>query len=271
MIAHSITISVPYKGCDKNCPYCVAQMTGFVETDRDLMLRNLPKIKALAQRTQVVTILMTGKGEPLLNDGWLLILGKEFRDFPLEVQTNGIRLNKERELLQRLYFSGFDLIAFSLDKLEQFEEYADLFLAVKQRGMLIRVTLNITNMIPPGTTFKDIARLCMELRVDQLTLNNIVIPDNTRSTKQASWITANVNPDQYQFLQLGLLHQVEKNGMKIRELAHGPVVYDYFGLSVTHNDYCVQNSNKENDIRSLIFMEDGHLYTSWNSKASKIF
>ena len=271
MIAHSITICVPYNGCDKNCPYCVARMTGLLEANTTLMLRNLPKVKALADRTQVVTVLMTGKGEPFLNADMLLTLGYEFRHFPLEVQTNGICLNANRELIPMLYFNGFNLIAFSIDKLEQFGEFHDLWFELKKLGFLVRVTLNITNMIPPDTKFTDIAKLCLQRGVDQLTLNNIVIPDNTRTTTEASWITANVKPDQYQFLQLGLLHQVEKSGFKIRELAHGPVVYDYYGLSVTHNDYCVQNSNREDDIRSLIFMEDGHLYTSWNSRASKIF
>lgn len=68
-----------------------------------------------------------------------------------------------------------------------------------------------------------------------------------------------------------LKKEIDNRGFKIRSLPHGAQVYDLDNLSVTYFNYCVQDSNKNDDIRSLIFQEDGHLYTSWNSKASRLF
>jgi hypothetical protein len=48
-------------------------------------------------------------------------------------------------------------------------------------------------------------------------------------------------------------------------------VRDVGGIAVTFFEYCVQDSNGEDDIRSLIYNQDGHLYTTWNSPASMIF
>ena len=57
----------------------------------------------------------------------------------------------------------------------------------------------------------------------------------------------------------------------IRKLPFGATVFDINGVSFTYFDYCVQESSNDETIRSLIYQEDGHLYTSWNSKASIIF
>jgi len=61
-----------------------------------------------------------------------------------------------------------------------------------------------------------------------------------------------------------------QHGFLIRELPNLRI-YDYKGLSVSSSDYCMQDESGADDIRSLIFMEDGHLYTNWNSKASILF
>ncbi len=64
---------------------------------------------------------------------------------------------------------------------------------------------------------------------------------------------------------------IEKRGRVLRKLPYGATLYDLDGIAVTHFDYCVQDDSGEDDVRSLIFLEDGHLYTAWNSPASRIF
>ena len=56
----------------------------------------------------------------------------------------------------------------------------------------------------------------------------------------------------------------------LRTLPYGATLYDYKGVSVTHFDYCIQDTHGEHDDRSIIFQEDGHLYSTWNSKAGLI-
>ena len=271
MRAANLTISIPYNGCDKNCDYCVSKMTGSIETNTDLMLRNINKVKTLARAAQITNVLFTGKGEPCLNWEELVDYIKEFKDFPCELQTNGIILNNNINLVDTLQFYGLDVVALSIDKLEQFSEYSKLFKRIQDVGMTSRVTLNITNMIPEITTFRDVVVQCIAHGVDQLLLRNIVIPNNVPKSKYTKWIRDNTNPSQYDTMVDEMREELAKNGKFLRSTEFGMLIYDYMGISVTTSDYCIQDNSKNIDIRSLIYLDDGHLYTSWNSKASRLF
>ena len=271
MRAANLTISIPYKGCDKNCPYCVSKMTGSVKTNTPLMMRNINKVKTLARAAQVTNVLFTGKGEPCLN--WLQLVDyiDEFKEFPCELQTNGIILNNNINLVDALQHYGLDVVALSIDKLEQFSEYKNLFKRIQDVGMTSRVTLNVTNMIPEVTTFRDVVVQCLAYGVDQLLLRNIVIPNNVPKSKYTMWIRDNTNPAQYDTMVDEMREELAKHGTFIRSTEFGMLIYDYMGISVTTSDYCIQDNSQNIDIRSLIFLDDGHLYTSWNSKASRLF
>jgi len=271
MRAANLTISIPYEGCDKNCDYCVSKMTGSIETNTDLMLRNINKVKTLARAAQVTNVLFTGKGEPCLNWEELVDFIAKFKDFPCELQTNGIILNNNINLVDTLQFYGLDVVALSIDKLEQFSEYSKLFKRIQDVGMTSRVTLNITNMIPEITTFQDVVLLCIAYGVDQLLLRNIVIPNNVPKSKYTKWIREYTNPAQYDKMVALMNEELRKNGKFLRSTAFGMSIWDYKGISVTNSDYCIQENSNDVDIRSLIFQEDGHLYTNWNSKASRLF
>jgi len=251
-------------------------MTGYIKSDAGLMKRNLKKVHHTADIAGVSSVLITGKGEPLLGYENLLWLISEFCDFSCELQTNGIYLNNNRDSVKELAETGLNVIAFSIDDLNTFKDYHGLFQAVRENGLLTRVTLNITNNIPENTDFNDLISIAENHFVDQLSLRNIVIPNNIdlekpEVSKTADWIKLNVNPELYPKLVDDLKTAVKKSGFLIRELPYGAKLYDYSGISVTFFDYCVQDAHTEDDIRSLIFQEDGHLYTNWNSIASRLF
>ena len=271
MRAANLTISIPYKGCDKNCPYCVSQMTGITKTNTPLMMRNINKVKTLARAAQVTNVLFTGKGEPCLNWERLLDYINEFRNFPCELQTNGIILNNDHNKVDILFLAGLDVVALSIDKLDQFPKYSMLFDRIQDVGMTSRVTLNVTNMIPETTTFQDIVSQCLIFGIDQLLLRNIVIPNNVPESKYTKWIQDNTNPAQYDTMVEQMKSELLFRGKFLRSTEFGMLIYDYKGISVTTSDYCIQDNNKNVDIRSLIYLDDGHLYTSWNSKASRLF
>lgn len=275
MRAQNLAISVPTTKagiCDKNCEYCVSRMTGYMEPNRALMQKNLPKVKELAHVGQVTSVLLTGKGEPTMSRTDLFWLLEEFKHLPTELQTNGLKLSKDIVYLLDLAHAGLNTLAVSIDNQQTFVDYEDMFAKAKELGLIIRVTLNITNKIPSDVPFDIIVATCLSTGVDQLMLRNVVVPSNVPAeTKEAKWIQKNVDPNVYNRLQKELKVACEKDGMMLRRLNFGSVVYDYHGVSVTYSDYCVQDDNDGKDIRSLIFMEDGHCYTSWNSKASIIF
>jgi organic radical activating enzyme len=274
MRAQNLTISVPPGDmlCDKNCPYCVSRMTGYVKTDFHLMHRNIEKVQTLARSAQVTGVLFTGKGEPTLNRPGLMELLEAFNYYPCELQTNGIKLSTDHQYIYDLADYGMNVIAVSIDHLSQFVSYYDMFAKIKEEGMLTRVTINVTDRIPKDTKFDDLIAMCRESHVDQMMLRQIVIPNYVDpNSKTAQWITMNVDDAQYSRLFAEMRAGVHLHGRFLRQLHFGPEVWEYNGVSVSYSDYCIQDSNMGEDIRSLIFLEDGHLYTSWNSAASAIF
>lgn len=279
MRAQNLSVCVPDTGCDKNCPYCVSEMTGRMITDRAAMQRNLPKVLSLARLAGVSSVLLTGKGEPCRDFDDVVWLLDAFGHLPVELQTNGLRLLRRFARdpdvgdLERLRQRGLDVLAFSLDELEQFERMAPLFGRAAGLGLVIRVTFNLTDRIPADTSLDTFLSACRSAGVQQFSLRQVTVPndvqlDSAEARQTAAWIEEHVAPGLYTRLVDEL---VAGQPRLIRRLPYGAVVYDVAGVAVSHFDYCVQDDHGPEDIRSLIFAEDGHLYTAWNSPASILF
>ena len=115
----------------------------------------------------------------------------------------------------------------------------------------------------------------IDFDIDQLLIRQIRIPDNIidteKSKKTQQWIKDNTNETVYVRLWQEFMDIVDKKDL-IRILPHGAEVYDIDGIAVSFSDYCIQESNNTEDIRSLIYLEDGHLYTSWDKvPSSRLF
>lgn len=276
MKATNLTISVPMADriCDKNCEYCISRMTGYVESNYDLMCKNLPKVRTLAERANVSDVLITGKGEPLLHIGPALTFVDAFKDYPLGLQTNGLRLKREPNLIDQLFVKGLDVLALSVDTLNYMDTYHNTIARAKNLGMTVRICLNLTARIPEHLTFDSIFNELRKWGADQILVRNIMVPDKIVDTEEAKrtkdWIIKNVDPVRYRDLAKEFERLVSPHD-KIRTLPHGPTVWDYKGIAVTFSDYCIQENNKNEDIRSLIFLEDGHVYTSWDKLSSRLF
>jgi molybdenum cofactor biosynthesis enzyme MoaA len=269
--AENLTISVPNLGCDKNCPYCVSRMTGYVENDYAKMLRNFKKVIHVARAAEVTSVLFTGKGEPTLAWRELIELAGRFNFWPLELQTNGIKLARGDDcLLAGLYDAGLDVIAVSIDNREELAAYEGLFSRIRQAGLTSRITVNVTDILG-DITFSHLLTYCRENAVTQLTLRRIVTPEDPKDEKTVGWIADHVDDNEYLSLMEQARLHVSEHGKLIRTLNHGVEVYDCDGVSFSYSDYCIQERSLGSNIRSLIFLEDGHLYTSWNSRASILF
>ena len=270
MRASNLTISVPYKGCDKNCPYCVSQMTGLIESNPAMMMRNLDKVHTLARHAQVSSVLITGKGEPCLNMDMTLRFIREFNHYPVELQTNGIYLNKNKHMLIDMWNNGLDIVAISIDETRQIRDYHALFKGIRDLGMTVRLCLNITKKVSSSLAFNSLVTLCQRNYVDQLLLRNITKPKFAKESGYTKWIDMNTSQLQYDTLVEQMEAFLNKFGRFLRRTAFGMEIWEYRGISITKSSYCIQDSNHDADIRSLIFMEDGHLYTNWDTQASRI-
>jgi len=270
MKANNLTISIPYNGCDKKpqCPYCVSKITGSMKSNPELMARNTTKVLTMARLSQVSSVLLTGKGEPCLNIDEVIKYIRAFKEFPVELQTNGIFLSKYTDYVQVLADAGMNVIAVSVDKDTNTLTLEDLAKAIHRAGMLLRVSFNVTKT---DLSFSDLLYSFRIRGVDQFTLRNIVAPNFTSETPQSVWIHDNVDLKAYPRLLWEMKTACKEMGHHLRSLAYGAEVYDLNGVAVSFSDYCIQDNNNGEDLRSLIYQEDGHCYTSWNSKASMLF
>jgi sulfatase maturation enzyme AslB (radical SAM superfamily) len=278
-----MTASIPVKGCNKNCPYCISEMTGFVEPNEELIERNLETAYTWAVNSEIDFFLVTSKREPMLEIDKVCRMADRFRKFTVEVQTNGIELYRHPEHLKKLYDNGVNTVAFSIDSLELLHKYQGLFQDVKNSNMMVRVCLNLTDMIPVKMTFAEIFWEIENVgrngynnptgNIRQLLVRNVSIPTNITTGRQYDWIKKHCNPKRFDMLAREFDRIVEKE--KKRPISvlpfDGSKTWGHHGISVVFSGYCIQETNNTKDIRSLIYLEDGHMYTSWGDPASILF
>lgn len=279
MKANNLTISIPYRGCDRNCPYCVSKMTGYLTAHEEAFSGNLEKVRTVADNCGITSLLVTGKGEPFLNTDTIDLLLDVFGDYPFEIQTNGHQLmtwfNEDPDsFLDRCRLTGgINVFAVSLDRLKSLQTYRDMFRTLDDAGAVIRVTMNASTWLKDAP-FDTFIQECLESQVRQFSIRKLTIPhfvDNKMSKdyqKTTQWINDHADGTEYDRL---IKEFMGGSYEKLRKLNFGATIFDVRGVSFTHFDYCIQDSNRGEDIRSLIYQEDGHLYTSWNSRASIIF
>lgn len=306
--AKDLTISVPNYGCDKKCPYCISRITGPAPTNKGRMLRNIRKVQHLAHAAQVTTVLFTSKGEPLLNNrsmGDMMALAEYFKDFPLEIQTNGLRLLRDLEKGELdetcvlLYSAGFNTIAVSVDE-DDWEDvvksgrFDEVFKTITETDMNVRLCINITSGFS-GMTFSGIWENDLKAvrpYISQVLFRKIDMPSflddsSEEARKVVDWIKNSASDGTYERLRDEGLKYLLDHGRFVKEvhdgeysylenvpvkiLPDGSPVFDLEGIAITFSDYCIQETHSSDDIRSIILMEDGKVYTSWNSKASLMF
>jgi len=264
MKANNLTICIDAI-CGKNCPYCISKMTWNPTPNEVLFTRNLPKALEMARLASVSSVLITSKGEPLNNLNKVQECAKYFRTFPLEIQTNG--LLSCACTVKSLYLHGFNTLAISIDKYKAIDTLADIYNEANKFGMNIRLTIVLTDMwnVDPNDFFVKIKNY----GIKQITFRKATIPSNSLDITTSNWIQNNTTKDHSYFLDYFRRDFTPKH--LVRELAFGSSVYDLGGISFSIIDYCIQEHNNTEDIRSLIYHQDGHLYTSWDKQGSIIF
>jgi len=270
--SENLTISIPYKGCDKNCKYCISKMTGYTEnSDIAAMMLNSRKVKTVADSAGITNVLLTGKGEPTKNMEDLEKLALRFKEYPLELQTNGLSLLTNPRMLTKLDLIGINVIAISLDHQNQLKQFEPIIKQIIAEGIVVRLTFNISDMLG-DLDFGDLFHYCRNNEVHQLLLRKLSIPKfDVKDKGPVQWITEHASNGNYEKMVKWMEGSITEIGRHIRTLNTGEKVYDLRGVSVVSIDYCIQEESNGTNLRSLIFNEDGHLYTSWNSKASILF
>ncbi len=274
MKANNLTISIDAPKCTFGCPFCVSKMTGDIPFNKKLYWRNLDKVKTLAIFSGVTNVLITSKNEPLDNiyDTIDMISYFNQSNFSVELQTNGEFLAKNPKVLSTLYKKGLNVLAVSISKPMHLLDNQDTLTKALEEGLMTRLTI----VLGPdwrATPLWQILSYCIDNKVSQLTFRIPTIPDNPVDTEESKivqrWISLQ-SKEFYQRIPEELKEHCEDKAL-VRKLSFGASVYDVKGIGVTIMDYCIQESSNGDDLRSLIYQTDGHLYTSWDKKGSILF
>jgi len=273
MKANNLTFSIPQAACTKDCPYCISKMTFAPDSDINMFHRNLVKAKNFAMSADIGSVLISSKGEPMNNQRTTRDIIKLFSPFTaVELQTNGSALVRNLNLLNILYADGLDTLALSIDKLEDFDFLHIVLVEAQRLGLIVRITVVLSDRFSE-VSFNDIMMKCHLYGVKQLTFRKLtkpsVISANLKSAETAEWVVKHGKGYDHIIDRINDYAQVPSR--LIRKLPFGMSVYDINGIGVTAIDYCIQESNNNDDIRSLIYHQDGHMYTSWDKPGSILF
>ena len=267
MRANNLTISINAP-CNKDCAYCISKMTFAPQPDHDLFCRNIKKAVYMASAAGVSSVMITSKGEPLLNMDHVMYVLSHFRDFPTEIQTNGTKLDENT--ISRFADMKLNTVAISTDNPID-HDLSTVLDMLTQAKINSRLTIVVTDGFK--VELAPLISYCHAYGVRQLTLRMATAPmrviSNERSYNTLDWIKNNTKDEHKAFFDTLRSYQNEKT--VIRKLPWGAMVHDVEGIAVTTIDYCIQEYNNYDDIRSLIYHQDGHLYTSWDKPSSLIF
>lgn len=282
--SENLTICLPGDRCNKHCPYCVSKMTPTFEevsdSGFDAWMNNLKKVKYIASSAGIGSILITGKGEPSLrlwSDSTEDICNI-FQEFPIEIQVNDIEIVKNHEkIIRRLSFLGINTVAVSVDCLKYdlvtaISRLQKAFILSSSVGMNNRISINVTNHTDIPHDLFEFFETLKSLKVDQVLLRNVIFPEDGEDSETKRWIKENTSFGKYEIFEKKISDFIiDNNFKKIRTTKWGMNIYDVMGISYAMASECIQESAEFNHIRSLIYQQDAHLYTSWNSKASRLF
>lgn len=296
MKIQTFSVVVGGKKCNASCPYCVSKMTKHTGLD-ELEIqneipnrRNFRKACKFAQMSDVSTVLLTGVGEPLLYPALIKDYLTELQayEFPfIELQTNGIELFKfTKDKLKVWYNMGLSTICISIAHYDPYKNkkifgknWQDLGWNIRylhELGFAVRLScVMCKNYIDSPEELKALINYCKEYEVEQLTArpvtNNIDISNGWGSISESqqkvyNWAQAHqITECDNMVIQNSITNDPKTT--KLLELMHGAAVYDYDGQNISLNT-CLTRSDTPNEVRQLIYSNDGHLRYDWEKKGA---
>lgn len=274
------SVVVGSEACIAKCPFCVSCETPNKENLKEIIIneRNLKIAANLANRSNIDTVMLTSRGEPLLFPEqitkYLKIL-KEF-NFPfIELQTNGILLSNDKyfNYLKEWYDLGLTTIAISTvsEKYEinknnytpnsNYINLEDIILMLHKMGFSVRLTcICCKDMMDTTQKLEDYIVYAKKNKVEQVTIRPV--NDEYRREDAKLWVEKNKLTDKQ---KQDFKNYLDKNGTKLLEIERIGTIYDVNGqnvcLSVPLTKY-TRDTNPDNG-RQLIYFPDGHIRYEW--------
>ena len=285
----SLSIVVP-GGCPNNCMFCVSKLhenpyVNQIEQNksfRDLYKRDFQKRMMFARDNGCNTVMLTGNGEPLMNESFLNFFSEwnEKLDTPfrwIEIQTSGVTLN-EAKLRWLRNEIGVNVISLSLSDVFDSENnlrinrtpkalhfnIMELCRLIKKYDFVLRLSLNLTDAYNLRTPAEILGR-CEDLGADQVTFR--VLYEATEDNTINEWIRQHRCRAR---LVNDISEHVQHIGRELEKLPFGASRYSIEGMSIVVDDDCMSGEVKE-DVKYLILQPNCKLYTKWDDRGSLLF
>lgn len=277
------SVVVGSEACIAKCPFCVSCETPNKENLKktEINWRNLKIAANLANRSNVDTVMLTSRGEPLLFPDEITEYLKHLKEFKfpfIELQTNGILLYKNKhkydKYLKTWYKEGLTTITISVishksemnkkNYMQNGADYIDLPKLIEYLHELkfcVRLTcVCCKNVMDNSKEVAEFIKFAKENKVEQVTLRPL--NDEYRREDAHLWILENKLTDEN---KNEIRDYLDKNGTRLLELERIGTIYDVNGqnvlLSLPLTKY-TRDTNPEN-LRNLIFFKDGHIRYEW--------
>ena len=295
----SISIVSEDVGCNQRCKFCIARMTSFPKAEKfneEKYLKKLGRALKYVKSGNAQTAIITSKGETLLSskDYLLKIIGLLEKDFgQIDLHTNGSLLT--RGMAENFYDAGLTNITLSVPSLnrhnlisitEDFVDYRNIIGFCRDIGLAVRLSC-VTNKqgVKDLNSMFEYIKEAKLIGAHQIVFMELWIPEKSEQSNPevCKWSQEN-------FIPLGnfreFVERFEKEGKAhyIFTLPWGEKVYDIEGMNITcatctanyYNSVCTaklcgNNSiNSGNTIKSVVFLPDCHLYSTWEFEGSII-
>lgn len=298
MNVQSMSICVPAIKCYNDCVYCCSKMHGGDYgniygdiTTRATYIKSLMNALEFARDNGCNNLILTGNNEPQQDVNFLTLfaiannsISKPFRN--IEIQTSGALVDEKMITFLRdtvgvttvaVSTSCINDPAKNLEMVRSCDKSLDpikVYELVKKAGLNLRVCLNMNDYIIMNDTddindmVSEIFNICSKVNADQITFRKLW--SNDEGTDQYKWVDKNVTKKTDNMID-EMKNRIKATGIYLGTLEFGANQFDYNGFSVVIDEDSMAQDAKKDAIKYLIFRPDGHLYSRWDSKASKIF
>lgn len=299
----TFSVVVGNEACNARCDFCVAKMTEQLGLKCGEINRRVFDIACrLADKADVTTALLTGKGEPTLFPDQIsdYLVGLEQHNFPLiELQTNGLVFLKDKTktsgyktkwVSQLTYWRGLGLTTVALSIVDYTNpmnqliycndgakigpEYPDLtetiLFLVRSCGLSVRLNcIGIAGGIDSVRGLQGLLRYVQGFQDDghdlQLTWRPVQMPRDSRSDKVA-YRTRELQVSQERINSIQ--SWADAVGTVLYKLPHGATVYDIKGQNLCLSN-CLTIQPDLDEIRQIIYV-DGHIRYDWQHRGAII-
>ena len=292
MNIQSISIVPEDVGCNARCKYCIAAMTPPTKRGTKLSLDRLHNALLYARSGGAQTAIITSKGETLISPwsfiGEILNYCRDAGFGQRDLHTNASLINNRFEdfysslinIKGRL--TNITMTVASLDSGVNEElmginyDFTELFgFLSKECDLVIRLSCVMNKQgVHDRDTMEDYILKAKKLGVRAIVFRELWIPrsdpDKPQGDEVMKWsrenrISTSVGAKTLQYMA------AEGRAHPIFTLPWGQVVYDVEGINIACST-CTENfwEADKGAIKSVVFLPDNHLYSSWEFKGSVI-